>query len=788
MGKLNQEQEKVLSQIDSILTMIERSGGIEKFDNITISISPLKLLLSILKHCGVGYDEIVDWLASYIVKVTPIIEIAVKGLLLAQLKANIDCNSDPRIPKKFREDIGGITMSPAGDDTDDSACEVDLSSIDFYGLLNNSPMSDGGRYNYFGTNTYYTIGEKKIYNYKEAVKYCIESGVDESSIQKTAEIDSIYELVRARDMNAFLWFVLHKAKFLNAQNIGEDSNHCILKTINDESDNYHLGGCYSQSCGGNYYSVMGLCIKRTPNQSATSGEDTIKENATSNSGLSQLTANGVASTIQNSKSQINGYTSLIVPTTNLWCGCNWYVNRKQYLKNIGGKEFQREYDKEFALFRLNMKMIDGRTTNKLTFKIKPAPNVLTPTVDIQNTILNIEKGKTLTQIYEGEMPWSFHYLVFDADGKKDLFGKYSVVVGNRIDDNGKETVYSLKNPSNNNNNTQLNGVKLYVNKKGGGYRLEGGTPNIIRSALYECYPGFTIYEFNYDFIMGMQFFDATVITAQLIEALSNISMGFGVKKITTDYKMRLSQIVKKMLDDTYGYKSTDCFYSFSNAEYEAMQEQSELKRANLYPFHTDRYNATQVRNGVDVYGILNEMNSASDSTLEKNISIVSSALTQVTATVSQEVLPEDKYSFEFDFISQAIEMITTIFVEALLSPKILLILLINQKMIGEEGPSEWRLEDIINAFLNVIMSMISQLIEMLIQRLLEFVMELLRDLLAAGARILMLEQIEYYMRLMDAMLKACRFTLPKNPDLVSTLDNVNYADIDINDQPITNEC
>ena len=36
MGKLNQEQEKVLSQIDSILTMIERSGGIEMFDNINV--------------------------------------------------------------------------------------------------------------------------------------------------------------------------------------------------------------------------------------------------------------------------------------------------------------------------------------------------------------------------------------------------------------------------------------------------------------------------------------------------------------------------------------------------------------------------------------------------------------------------------------------------------------------------------------------------------------------------------------------------------------------------------
>ena len=98
MGKLTQEQNEVLAQIDAIIALLERSkmdGGL--FDTVHVSFSPLNLLLSLLKRFGIGYNEIVEWLSEYIVQVTPVLELAIKGLMLAQLKSNVDCNLDPRI-------------------------------------------------------------------------------------------------------------------------------------------------------------------------------------------------------------------------------------------------------------------------------------------------------------------------------------------------------------------------------------------------------------------------------------------------------------------------------------------------------------------------------------------------------------------------------------------------------------------------------------------------------------------------------------------------------------------
>ncbi len=857
MAKAQEQVKSIMAQIDAIMTMLERHElSLDIFDDLTISLSPLEVLLTILHHCGLTYDEIVDWLAQYIVYVTPILEIALKGILLAKLKSNVDCNIDPRIPKYLREEIGGVTSLPLVDaltgngkrhivinnvkydvvnnvvvygnveyevvknssnkdvviipfesgggsvedvefivynenETLENGIEIDLSSIDYNGMLNNSPMSERSQYLYFGTKKYYEIEglEKKFYAYDEIVKHCLKNGKSTDFIKKHSEIDSVYELVRAKDMNAFLWFVMHKAKFLNISDISDkvilQGGKSILKVITGETNasegGVSVGGCYTQMVGSNKYSVMGLCIKNTPSYSQNG-----KESATDNVNLNKVSDGDIGLNIHQKQNNITNYSYTIVPTTNVWNGCNWYVNRSLYF-DFWDKQ-QRDYDKEFALFRLSMKDVDGVMTNKLHFTIKPAPNVIVPTIDFDIHGKKTDGDKWLNIKYTGDMPWSFHRIVFDVNGKQDFWGKYSVVIKEGIPESeGQYLKYGLRNPT---TGDELNGIYLYCNKKTREYKLEVSGMEDVRSALYECYPGFTVYEFNYDFIMGMRFFDATVITAQLIQALTNIALNIGVNgglyfnKETSDYKMRIAEITKKMLE-TNGYESTDCFYTFSNDTYNRMQEESELKRAQLYPFNDESQRAVPVSNA-DVYSVLNEFDS--EASLEQNISVISRAITNASATISNEVMPEDKYSCEMEFIMKAIEMIVSVFVEALLSPKLLMVFAINQKIMGEEMPKDINFEKLLETFIGVIISMIDEIINMLLKKLLDFVLEKVKLLLAAAAKLLLLEQVEYYMRLLRQMIENCAFKLPKSKLLNSTLDDVDYADIDANDTPVTNEC
>ncbi len=784
MSRLSKEQEAFLGQLDAMLMMIDRYGSLASLDGFNYTASPMKLLLSILKRFGVGYDEIVEWLSSKIIKLTPRLEIAVKGELLTKLKKNIDCNLDPSIPYYFRESIGGCEENAFDGNFlfDKHGIEIDLNSIDYYELLFNSPMSDRSHYNYFGTKCFYTssqINNEKFYNYEEIVKACKKEGIDSSTITKTAEIDSVYELVRAKDMNAFLWFVLHKAKFLNSKDISgelnliKSDNDSVIKTLRGTSNEVvPLGQVYHQtSSSGIKYSVIGLCIKSTYN---STNDGDVKETSTSFSSTSDTTNEEVATQIQKNKNNNSSCNYCIVPTTNVWNGINWYVDRSRYFDFYDKRE--RNYDNEFALFRLATQIKNDRVTDKLIFTIKPSPTIIKPNIDVEPILKNLENKKKLDIKYSGDTPWSFHKIVFDSDGNMDHNGKYSVVIDKNSETiDGQYTSYKVKNI---NNNEPIDSIKLVLNKTSGGYFLDSPSGYDIKSVLYECYPGLTVYEFNYDFVMGVKLFDPTVISARLIEELTNISLGSSHKK------MRISEVVKKIVE-TNGYSSSDCFYTFSNDEYDSMLEESELKRANLYPFQDEKHKAINVEYS-DVYGVLNEFDS--NATLEENISVVNRALTQASAVISEEALPEDKYSSELNFIIKAIEMLTSILVESLITPKLLLILLINKKMMGEESPKKWSIEDILRTFGDIITNIVSQIHDMILKELMEFVMKKIEDVLGGIVKILTMEQIEYYARLMSLMLKACSFKLPKNPNLASSLDNVDYADIDENDKPVTNEC
>jgi hypothetical protein len=248
--------------------------------------------------------------------------------------------------------------------------------------------------------------------------------------------------------------------------------------------------------------------------------------------------------------------------------------------------------------------------------------------------------------------------------------------------------------------------------------------------------------------------------------------------------MRISEIVKKMMEE-YNYGSSDCFYTFSNAQYDAMQRKSEEKRANLYTFNNDRYRATQINNVDEITDILNEMNGAA--TPHENIDVIKRTFNKVIeSSITDEVFPEDKYTISYDFITKGIELLTSVFVEALLSPKLLMVFYVNQEIMGSDGIKNWDLEYLLEAFIEIIQAIVNELLEIIIQKLMEFVMEKLKELLAAAVKLLLMEQLEYYARLMAQMIKACSFRLPSNPNLASTLDVVDYADIDPieNDQPL----
>ena len=189
-------------------------------------------------------------------------------------------------------------------------------------------------------------------------------------------------------------------------------------------------------------------------------------------------------------------------------GINWGVNNKTNTTKYKGKE--RDFSKEFGI--INLQYIDqassdspiiGTVNNKLRLTILPKPLVHVP------------------DLSKGEKPWAFKKLLFNSKGELDPNGKYTLsseTAGNITIEKGK--------------------VKV------------GKSPSEIIPLLYECYPGLTVYEFNYDFVMSLKLFDARVIASTLLDTLQNTTMGLnvGIVPMHQEATDTIKEIVKNIIN------------------------------------------------------------------------------------------------------------------------------------------------------------------------------------------------------------------------------------------------
>lgn len=794
MSKLSEEKREVLASIDAILTMIEKYPSLNLsgfIDNISlgVSVNPWDFLLDIIAK-KVTDEEMMEWLVNMMTTMLPALELGVKGVLLTNLKGLIDCNLDPRIPYWMRKEHDTYFDNLVEGQVKDNGFIFNLKSIDYTNMLSYSPLSPIGQQKYFGTKSYYTynkgeLKDKKYYSYKEAVQALEELQKNNESVELSVkdiihhgEIDTIYELARANDFNAFLWFVKRKANFINAMDNPFADTYNILKpfttsiTISDDIvKGVSVGTVLKQKINDTKYaSMLSLCTK------CTTSEISDNANFTDDNGyVDVLTENACMAAIP--KESVYQF----VPVSSNKNSANWYVNSGTYFNFLKEEKNRvaRDYGKDYAICNIeNITTDEAVAASKeqgipiipngeyVRFTILPAPFLHIPTIGMDDGHLTIEA------------PWKFKRILFDADGKPSSDGKYSVdaIYTSKTVNDGICT-YSINNSD----------AVLNVNTKTGEYSLS----NKDFSDFYECYNGLTVYDFNYHFVMGMQLFDPTVIASNLMELVTNIrqnnvgsiNIGVGVDKTESAYQIRIAEIIKNIIESS-GYESSDCFYSFSNDKFNSMLEKAELKRSQGYAFENATSNIATV-NIDEAYDILNEFDD--NATLNANKDVLTRAIIKATASITDEALPEDAYNLKLTIIQELIKSFTLNIVQTILTPKIILLFEVNKRMLGSDG-TILSLDEFLESISTLLVSIVRQVADMILRELLRWAQSIVLELIHALAALLITEKVEYYTRLMAKLIKACSFRIKRSQPLDTMLDNVDYADIDETAQPQTNEC
>lgn len=949
--KINQYQKKVkdaerevYGYIDTAMATLEKlpeyiDVGMDLLssNSFTFSLSPLALLLDLLNTIGVSDEEIKKWLVNFLVEVLPEVEIGLKASLLANIKSIVSCSADPRIPKQLRQRSGEYyfdklkyqfseyTGKPKVDKQ--RGMLIDCDSIDPEGILAYSPYSDKGMNNYFGV-----INDEMRLFYKnlgvnDSTRFgTVENADGSTSIQRVGNVSNMkskWELCRADDRNAFIWFVIHVAKFPSPTPVKIKGQVVTIDGKDFIDEMGQEGGKTS------LFAPLNLNLVSSGSSTMSVGSTIINESNPNEISLC------IGADFEDEDDNYTGETRVIrnqfIPVSSNWNSADWYVDKSQYYNyNLGYKTNKpiADYVNQKPICNLQfMSPTDyqtdyvGGSTQKINLTILPKPYVYIPYIDT------------------GEPIWRWKRILFDAYGNPDPNGIFSLPTekmtkGNRpyvhndnvsaigeaqhiqdalkeINDDeyanialmvyfettdgkpGEKSMNAVKKALIDKYKTSLkmkalvmafsawtpekvNGVdmealkvktvnvlnecyqtlvaqegggsanspyvelkvgededkcSLFISKETGEYFLaETGHPNNregdYTKHLIQCYNGLTVYEFNYDYIMGMRLFSPKVVCAKLLDAATNPSYNstfkIGINKIHDqneyDYfgnKQRITEIVRKIIE-TEDTELTDCFFTFDNNQYASMLQQAEDKRYHQQPYLNDKTDTVDLS---DVYDIL--QNYPENGTKQEQETVLSNAISAATAKVTsnQNVYAlQDSKKTKLDFATNMLSQLAAILIQSLLSPKVLMLIAVNKQLMGDGGET-FNAEELLNGMKGLVVGIVKELRDLILKKLLDYILDYLGPLAAQLSFKVEKEKFSVYQNILSELLAVLRkgkeysnrlnsvlqALLSKygdknkgkgtDYDLPTVLDNVDYADIigsptsEYNtDKPVSNKC
>lgn len=535
-------------------------------------------------------------------------------------------------------------------------------------------------------------------------------------------INDSYKFARADDFDAFLWFVIHKGKFPNSSIVKLDENNNLILGGHNTTKNYK----------GSLLSSLEVTYNEDDPSTILLGNTFQYESGRTISMCIDIKYNDKGKILNNT----------IVPISDDWSSVNWYTRRANYFtKNIiGDISAKRDYSKEIPI--CNIQYIDqgstdspviGTVNNKLRFTILPKPLVY-----INPKELTIKK------------------ILFNENGDFDKNGKYTL----------SDTKFD----------------EIFKKEKSKDFEFKEGKSkaDVIRS-MYECYKGLTIYEFNYDLIMGMKLFDARSILSALFDTLQNASLGLsvGLEERHQESTDTIKEIIKNIIN-TDDSTVNDCYHTFSNDRYNMLLSNTANKRLN----RTDKfYDAKQILSA-----------SLSGDTVNEE-EVLHRAITQAKVTVTEGSDGSDEYGIANNFIFSLLNNLITAIVQSLLSPKLLMVIVVNQSMMGGGKWEKFNFSNLFKALQDIIVGIVKEVKDLIIDKLWKLVATRLDPLITITSDEIVKEQLDSYADVLREIMKYApyifHFIGGQRQD--TKIDDVDYADIDIpsennQDTPNTNNC
>lgn len=738
MANIKQIKSKALATIDAAMSILNRFPDLNESNtelSFNTSTNPFTLFMDLFKTTT-GYNKLISILAKFISYELPILESAVKSILIAKLKDIISCSVNPF----FTEDIlkNGIVFN--------------VEEIDIADVLKYSPYDKVGKYFYFDTEPTINEGE---------TDFVMTDDGSFIEVPKPKKVQNPSDLIKSDDMDALIWFMINKA---NKRYVWKPKKY-------RKGDEYRPDYPFEENSQPSQEDIRehyDIPLSEL-NEAHDSNEITDEEYNKQKERLDKIIEN-----YRKNYNKLKKEDGIITFE---------YYEHSQNLRDAYGEAYklQTPYNNCLHVFI-------GDVREKKT-------NLINQLEEKERYIYDNEKNITLFSNKIENKNFKIQQIRKDKLLLEENFSK-----GNIDEDEYKKQLKKL----NNKEKTLQNDINDLLNRREQIYaakrrlQFEIGTikaglentrdqffPFLNSDKNRNYYYGKSLIEFNIDYIMSLKLFDEKSLAARLIDSLTaclTIDLSFSYKRLLI--KNEVKKMVN-MITESDDLVVSDCFFTFSNDDYDAMSRQAELRKAGLLTINGDETSAVKI-NAEDILNSLNQINE--DSNKETIQTIIEGTITNLSKELTDtSYLSTDKANFgiQMNFIENLLDSLAYVIVCSVLSPKVYLLLLINLKIIGRE--TNFDLEGFIGQYKQLIADLIRSIRDQLLDYLMREIMIIIGDLVKEITIKLSVEQARYYARLIKRLIDCFR---KHGKSLDFNVGNVDYADIlpEEQEEPKNNEC
>ena len=204
--------------------------------------------------------------------------------------------------------------------------------------------------------------------------------------------------------------------------------------------------------------------------------------------------------------------------------------------------------------------------------------------------------------------------------------------------------------------------------------------NTLTIRANSSYDNKTLTDFNNDFIDSINLFNTENLITNVVDMVFG-TVSTVVNKTVTQLtsEARVNTVVTKILNSDNNDIIGDEYFSFSNAEKNAQELEAKQRKSGKKTFTTSDPISTSVSFDT-LTNVNNNIKSTTDNLQKKNV------VTDSLNTIGNEIAsfsnnPIDHAPLKLNFIQEIINNIIRVIVNSILSPKVLLIFLLNYKII-----------------------------------------------------------------------------------------------------------